>query len=141
MDVKVVNETCKGINTLGLLLGGSSSFAVGKLKKSEAVQNSTMQVADIFAHYEGSALGVGFGIGAGHWQTVSSTGLKNFHRFGAVPIPFAMEGADVALGYTSCDISYDLVPQSDSVEITINKGRGNSSKQTTTLSEILNLPF
>lgn len=138
IPVTVKNEQCDGINTLAFMANGRSSFALGNLKNIEG-----QMLGSVFTQYKGKALGLAVIGGVGRWAATSRKGITIEDKIPAIPIP-AM-GGNIALGYTSCKISFELLPASNEATVGYSSGRAGESvtyeKTTLPLSQILSLPL
>ncbi|MBX3039853.1 MAG: hypothetical protein KF789_03965 [Bdellovibrionaceae bacterium] len=110
--VKTINEMCDGIDTLKFGLMGQRSFATGKIKNFDG-----LTLGSLFRSYKGQAVGIGIVGGAGSWSAKSNDGLQIKGRMTAIPVPFP--GGDVALGYTACNLSYELSPASEKATVVV----------------------
>lgn len=131
VPVKSENESCEGINSIGFAIDGRKSFAAGNIRSE-----GTTSIAQIFSHYSGNALGLAVLGGVGHWESTTNRGVHIEDKIVAIPMP--MMGGNLAVGYTSCRIKFDLAPASTEAEIDISDD-AIRTKKSIPLEQILNL--
>lgn len=137
LPVKTSVEACKGINTLGFVFGGRSSFATGEISGYEG-----QPLASLFTSYKGTAIGAALVGGYGRWQAVSQRHIKIADAIPALPVP--IPGGNFALGVTDCQLHYELSPASTEVELTLSEsssfnGARDVHRKILRLDQLLNL--
>ena len=138
IPVKAVDERCEGINTLAFLGGGKTSLASGDIKNTKG-----QYLSSLFSHYQGRAQGAALLAGVGRWTAKTDKGISIEGTIGAIPVPIL--GGNVGLGYTSCDLSFELAPEKNEAEVYLSIHQGNKvlkgGKRIIPLEQILSLPL